>query len=51
MKKIINNESLERGSSIIIALVLIVLVIFLLNHYGITFASVWHAIKNFFGLN
>ena len=50
MRIINNKETLQKGSSIIIALVVIVLVIFVLNHYGITFNSVWYAIKNFFGI-
>jgi len=44
------KKNLEKGSSIIIALVVIVLVVFALNHYGITFSAVVAAVKNFFGI-
>ena len=48
--EITNDKNLQKGSSIIIALVVVILVIFVLNHYGITFGSVWNALKNFFGI-
>jgi len=44
------KKNLEKGSSIIIALIVIVLVVFALNHYGITFNAVVAAVKNFFGI-
>jgi len=45
------NKTLEKGSSIIIALIVIVLVVFALNHYGITFSAVVSAVKHFFNIN
>jgi hypothetical protein len=48
MKK---DKKLQGGSSILIALVVIAIIIFILYHYGITFAAIWHAIKGFFGFN
>ena len=49
---IINNKKMsQKGSSILIALIIIVLAILVLSHYGLTFGSVWNTIKNFFGIH
>ncbi len=49
--KILNNKnSLQEGSSIIIGLVVVVLVILVLNYFGVTFHGVITAIKSFFGI-
>ncbi|MFA6524542.1 MAG: hypothetical protein WC264_01720 [Candidatus Paceibacterota bacterium] len=50
MKTLDNKKGLQKGSSIIIALVVVVLVIVALNYFGFTFSSVWASIKGFFGI-
>ena len=47
----LQNKTLKTGSSVIIALIIIVIAIFLLDHYSITFNDILAAIKNFFNLN
>lgn len=49
MKNIKNKRSLQKGSSLIIALVVIVIAIVALNYFGFTFSGVVDAIKGFFG--
>jgi len=49
MKTLNNKKSLQKGSSIIIALVVVVLVIVALHYFGFTFSSVWASVKAFFG--